>query len=179
MHRYSMHDERVGAILELASTRPGTVIFVHCGVLSVGVRRKLGLPSLFDMRYSNPIDVHGFALRYPKLPIVIPHFGAGYLRETLMVCSLCPNVHLDTSSTNDWVKYHTPSLDLKGVFEKALDIAGAQRLLFGTDSSFFPRGWHRQIFESQVAILHDIGLEATAARAILGANLERILSRAQ
>src|SRR5215470_3825467 len=56
MHRYPINDPRVDTILQLASTRTGVVIFVHCGLLTVGVRRKLGLASPFDMRYSNPID---------------------------------------------------------------------------------------------------------------------------
>src|SRR5262245_25149755 len=33
MHRYSLHDDRVRKIFEIASTRPGTAVFVHCGVL--------------------------------------------------------------------------------------------------------------------------------------------------
>src|SRR5262249_19769794 len=52
MHRYSIQDERVAALLELAAGKPRTVAFVHCGVLSVGVCKKLGLPSPFDMRFS-------------------------------------------------------------------------------------------------------------------------------
>ena len=58
---------------------PGTAVFVHCGVLSVGVRKKLGLPSPFDIRFGNPLDLHAVALAYPQLPIIIPHFGAGIL----------------------------------------------------------------------------------------------------
>ena len=65
MHRYSITDPRVEPILQAASLRTGTVVFVHCGVLTVGVRRKLGLPSPFDMRYSNPIDMHPVALLHP------------------------------------------------------------------------------------------------------------------
>src|SRR5579872_2593142 len=56
MHRYSMNDHRVEPILQAASTRSGVVIFTHCGVLTVGIRHKLGLGSPFDMRYSNPIE---------------------------------------------------------------------------------------------------------------------------
>lgn len=72
MHRYSIHDEKVTALIDLAAAKPGTVVFVHCGVLSVGIRKKLGLPSLFDMRYSNPVDLHVIALEYPEVPFVIP-----------------------------------------------------------------------------------------------------------
>ncbi len=177
MHRYSLHDERVTALLEVAAAHPGTVVFVHCGVLTVGVRKKLGLPSLFDLRYSNPVDVHALALRYPNLSFVIPHFGAGYFREALMVADLCPNVHLDTSSSNSWLRYLVPETDLKAVLRRALDVAGPRRLLFGTDSSFFPRGWQRDIFETQAQILYDLGVSREDAALIFGENLERIFTK--
>jgi predicted TIM-barrel fold metal-dependent hydrolase len=177
MHGYSVHDEQLRPVFELASSRPGVIVFVHCGVLTVGVRKKLGLPSRFDMRYSNPIDLHAIALRYPQLSFVIPHFGAGYFREALMVCDLCPNVCLDTSSSNSWVRYQTPRVDVKAVFESALEVAGPRRLLFGTDSSFFPRGWQRKIFEEQTRVLAEAGVSADDARCILGDNLARLLAR--
>jgi predicted TIM-barrel fold metal-dependent hydrolase len=177
MHRYPIGDPRVERILAAASSHSGVVIFVHCGVLTVGIRRKLGLPSPFDMRYSNPIDLHPVALLHPELNFVVPHFGAGYFREALMLCDLCPNVYLDTSSSNSWTRYHSPELDLKSVFRRALDVAGAERLLFGTDSSFFPRGWHQQVFTSQSQVLVDLGIGADEARAILGGNLDRLLRR--
>lgn len=175
MHRYSLHDPRLTEILELAAARPGTVVFVHCGVLTVGVRKKLALASPFDMRFSNPIDVHALALRYSHLPFVIPHFGAGFFREALMVCDLCPNVYLDTSSTNNWTRFTGD--DLETVFRRALDVAGAHRLLFGSDSSFFPRGWNSSIFETQSRLLSAIDIGETDARAIFGGNLRRLLAR--
>lgn len=175
MHRFSMHDERVTALLEVVAQRPGTVVFVHCGVLSVGVRAKLGLPSLFDMRYSNPIDLHEAALRYPSIKFVVPHFGAGYFRETLMLADLCPNVYLDTSSSNQWMRYQD-GLDLRVVFRRALDVIGAHRLLFGTDSSFFPRGWNVAVFQEQSKALYEIGLEADEARLIFHDNLESLFT---
>jgi predicted TIM-barrel fold metal-dependent hydrolase len=177
MHRYSVQDPRVRPVFEAAAAAPGTLVFVHCGVLTVGVRKKLGLPSPFDMRYSNPIDLHAVALEFPKVNIVVPHFGAGYFREALMLCDLCPNVHLDTSSSNSWLRYQPESLDLRGVFRKALDVAGPRRLLFGSDSSFFPRGWHAQIYEAQAGILRDLAVGAGDAGLILGGNLERLLTR--
>src|SRR5205814_8791921 len=147
----------------------GLVVFVHCGVLTVGVRKKLGLPSLFDMRYSDPIDLHEVALRYPKLNFVIPHFGAGYFREALMLADLCPNVYLDTSSTNSWMRYE--GLDMKTVFRRALDTVGAGRLLFGTDSSFFPRGWNYAVYEAQTRAMLDLGVSGSDARMIIEGNL--------
>jgi predicted TIM-barrel fold metal-dependent hydrolase len=177
MHRFSIQDERARGVLEIAASHPGTLVFVHCGVLTVGMRAKLGLPSLFDMRFSNPIDLHAVALAFPRLRFVIPHFGAGYFREALMVCDLCPNIYLDTSSSNSWIRYQPEALDLSQVFRCALNVAGPERLLFGSDSSIFPRGWNNAIFEAQAQALHQIGISRTDASSIFGANLQTLLGR--
>lgn len=171
MHACSVSDPRLNPILELAAEY-ALSIFVHCGALSVGVRKKLGLPSHFDMRFSNPLDLHPVACRFPRIRFVVPHFGAGMFRETLMLADLCPNVYLDTSSTNRWMLYE--SLDLRSVFRRAIDLLGHERLLFGTDSSFFPRGWHAAVLEQQATALYELGLDKQKAEQILYRNLERI-----
>ena len=138
-------------------------MFVHCGVLTVGVRKKLGLPSPFDMRFSNPLDLHADrAALSADCSSCVPHFGAGYLREALMLADLCPNVYLDTSSSNSWMRYE--GLDLKTVFRRALDVLGPARLLFGTDSSFFPRGWNSAVFEAQTRALRILASIARTPR---------------
>jgi predicted TIM-barrel fold metal-dependent hydrolase len=63
---------------------------------------------------------------------------------------------------------------LPTVFRRALSVAGARRLLFGTDSSFFPRGWNNEIFEVQTRAMLAAGVGAGDARLILGENLRRI-----
>ena len=173
MHRYPIHDERVQRIFGVAAAKPGTAVFVHCGVLSVGVRRKLGLPSPFDVRFGNPLDLHAVALRHSQVPIIIPHFGAGLFREALMVADLCPNILFDTSSSNGWIKYHA-GLTLSAVFRQALAVAGPDRLLFGTDSSFFPRGWVSDVYAQQSSALDDIGASAAVRAQIFGENFERV-----
>jgi uncharacterized protein len=174
MHRYSLHDERVRRIVDVAAGRPGTCVFVHCGVLSVGVRNKLNLPSAFDIRFSNPIDLQAIALAYPSITFIVPHFGAGYFREALMVADLCPNVMFDTSSSNGWIKYH-PGLTLAGVFRQALAVLGPDRLLFGTDSSFFPRGWVASVHAEQSSALEDLGVSREVTEKIFGGNFDRVL----
>jgi predicted TIM-barrel fold metal-dependent hydrolase len=176
MHRYSIQSDAALLVFDWAQANRKAV-FVHCGVLSVGVRRKLGLESHFDMRFSNPIDLHAVAMRYPDVPIVVPHFGAGYFREALMLADLCPNVYLDTSSSNQWMKYQESHLDLRQVFRRSLDVVGPKRLLFGTDSSFFPRGWHSQVFEEQARALYELNVSEEDARSIFSENLLRILGR--
>jgi len=175
MHRFGLHDDRVRRLFDVAAARPRTAVFVHCGVLTVGVRKKLGLPSAFDIRYGNPLDVHALALAYPTVPVIIPHFGAGLLREALMVADLCPNVVLDTSSSNGWIKYHH-GLTLSAVFKQALSVVGPDRLLFGSDSSFFPRGWVREVFEQQSSALDEIGESDETREKMFGSNFDRVFS---
>src|SRR5207253_1206499 len=124
--------------------------------------------SPFDIRFGNPLDLHAVALAYPQVPIIIPHFGAGLLREALMVADLCPNVLLDTSSSNGWIRYVGVTLD--EVFRRALGVVGPERLLFGSDSSFFPRGWVRDVYQRQSEALHQIGAAADTREKIFGGN---------
>jgi predicted TIM-barrel fold metal-dependent hydrolase len=68
-------------------------------------------------------------------------------------------------------------IDLPRVFRTALDVLGPRRLLFGTDSSFFPRGWIRSVFDTQVQVLETIGVDAEAAQGILGGNIRALLRK--
>jgi hypothetical protein len=95
------------------------------------------------------------------------------LRETLMLADVCPNVCVDTSSSNGWMRY-TPGLTLEQVFETALGVLGPRRLLFGTDSSFFPRGWHRAIYDRQRTALERVGASAETQALVLGGNFQRL-----
>jgi predicted TIM-barrel fold metal-dependent hydrolase len=170
MHRYRLDDESVGRVFENAAEH-GAAVFVHCGVLSVAVRKKLGLPSPFDLRLGDPLAVAALALRFPAVPVIIPHFGAGLFREALMAADQCPNIHLDTSSSNSWMKYY-PGLTLEAVFRQAVSVCGADRLLFGTDSSFFPRGWQRGVYEAQLTAIEAVVPSADDRRKVLGGNFE-------
>ncbi len=174
MHRYSLTEDKVRALVQVVAGHPGALVYVHCGALSLGFRKKLGLPCAFDMRFSNPIDLHSLASSFPRVNFVIPHFGAGYFREALMLADLCPNIFLDTSSSNGWMRYQPEEMSLARVFRKALDVVGPTRLLFGSDSSWFPRGWVRKVFDDQVNALAAIGADEATARLVLGGNLRRI-----
>ena len=175
MHGYTPTDPRVLGLAEQVAGS-GAALFVHCGVLTVGIRKKLGLPSAFEARHGNPLELQGLALRHPSLPIIVPHFGAGFFRELLMVADTCPNVVVDTSSSNAWMKY-SPGLTLRHVFSQALAVLGPERLLFGTDSSFFPRGWHAAIRDAQLGILDELAVPLVDQQAICAGNFDRLFPR--
>ena len=172
MHHMRMDDPAVAAVFT-AAARHHAAVLVHCGALSVGVRKRLSLPSPFDHRLGDPLAVAALAVRHPSVPVVIPHFGSGLFREALMAADAAANIRLDTSSSNNWIRFH-PGLTLRDVFARALDVAGPSRLLFGTDSSFFPRGWQQQIFDLQRQILEELNVPASAQSMVFGDNLARL-----
>jgi predicted TIM-barrel fold metal-dependent hydrolase len=67
-----------------------------------------------------------------------------------------------------------PGLTLAAVFRQAIAVAGAERLIFGTDSSFFPRGWRQVICGAQRTALDELGVEKEARAKIFGGNFDRI-----
>jgi predicted TIM-barrel fold metal-dependent hydrolase len=172
MHRYPLDDPRVEDVFAAAAEHGGA-IFAHCGYLSIEARTKLGLPTSLDLRMGDPLTLAATAARHPTVPVIVPHFGSGFFREALMAADACPNIHFDTSSSNSWVRYF-PGLTLVEVFRRALAVAGPDRLLFGTDSSFFPRGWRRVIHGAQRTALDELGAEPAVLEKIFGGNFERV-----
>jgi predicted TIM-barrel fold metal-dependent hydrolase len=174
MHHFHVWEERCYPVYEAAQAA-GATVFIHFGILKMGIRDKLGLPSRFDMRFSNPIDLHRVAKDFPGVAFVMPHFGCGFLREALIVGDQCANVCVDTSSSNAWVHTMPIPLSLTDLFRAALRVFGAGRILFGTDSTFLPRGWRRDIFDAQVQALEGLDVAAQDVRLIFGGNLARLL----
>jgi predicted TIM-barrel fold metal-dependent hydrolase len=174
MHHFHVDEERLYPLYR-AAAELGIPVFTHFGVLKVSIRDKLGLPNVFDLRYSNPIDLHKVAIDFPGVNFIIPHFGCGYFRETLMLAAQAPNVYVDTSSSNAWLTYMPGPLDLQAVFDKALQVLGPRRILFGTDSNVFPRGWRQDIFRQQVEILRQLRVPPEDAALIFGGNMARLL----
>jgi predicted TIM-barrel fold metal-dependent hydrolase len=174
MHHFSSSDEALNPIYELAVAHDAPVI-VHCGVLRVKLRDLFGLPRPYDLSYAHPLDIVPAANRFPKLTFVLPHFGGGFLSEALMVGMQCENVCVDTSSSNDWTMTAPGRPALSEVFRAALDVFGADRILFGTDSSTFPRGWRKDVADTQLAALEEAGSTAEQVEQIMGGNLARLL----
>ena len=174
MHAFRVDQPEVAAFLEVAA-QAHLIVFVHFGLLRLGLRDKLGMHSPFDLRFANPIDLCQAAYAHPETPFVIPHLGAGFFRETLLLASQCDNVLLDTSSSNSWVKTQPGCPSVSDAFAQALDVIGPQRLLFGSDSNVFPRGYRKDILDIQVSILRDLGVSAEEEVMIFGENLLRLL----
>jgi predicted TIM-barrel fold metal-dependent hydrolase len=129
-----------------------------------------------DLGFANPVGIVPVANRYPDVRFVIPHFGAGFFREALLAGAQCPNVYVDTSSSNSWTATQPAPLALADVFRRALGVFGARRILFGTDSNVFPAGWRADRLNEQRAALDAAGASAGDIEAITGGNARRLLS---
>jgi predicted TIM-barrel fold metal-dependent hydrolase len=175
MHGYAYDHPRVRQVFEIAAAHGGAV-FGHCGFLSIEARTKLGLAAGFDLRLGDPLALAATATAFPTVPVIVPHFGAGFFREALMAADECGSILFDSSSSNSWIKY-VPGLTLADVFKRALSVVGPERILFGTDSSNFPRGWRQVICSAQRTALDEIGVEPDAQRKIFSENFERLFGR--
>jgi predicted TIM-barrel fold metal-dependent hydrolase len=115
-------------------------VFLHFGITIGGQA---------DLRHGNPLDIQVPSRDFPDLNFVIAHFGAGFFRELLLLQYQADNVYMDSSGSNSWMRYLPYDLDLRKIFERAITTGGAEKVIFGTDSTFFPRGFRINILEQQ------------------------------
>ncbi|MGY5876566.1 MAG: amidohydrolase family protein [Candidatus Thorarchaeota archaeon] len=136
---FPVYDERVYPIYEEAR-KQNLLVILHFGI-TIGTQANL--------RFGNPLDIQKPAHDFPELNFMIAHFGAGFFREVLMLFYQTANVVVDSSGSNMWLKYLPYDLTITKIYEKALRAGAACRIVFGTDSSFFPRGFRMNILQEQ------------------------------
>jgi len=144
-------------------------VLMHFGVLGGG-----GGPA-YDIRNMNPLTLWKVCSDFPTLRFVIPHFGACYWRELLQLCWQCPNVSVDTSGSNQWMRWMPYELTMKDLFRKSMETIGPERLIFATDSSYFPRGFSVEYLREQLRVCYDMGLDEKSIEKIFYGNAARLL----
>lgn len=172
LHHYELSAPECREFLQVLDAHRA-IAYVHCGALVVKLRDLLGIPRTMDERFATPLHVIPAARAFPHVRFVIPHFGAGLFDETLRAGAECPNVFVDTSSSNSWIATHPDKPTLRDVFARALDVFGPERVLFGTDSNTFPAGWRHDRHAEQRAIVES--LAPAALGPVFGENALRLL----
>jgi len=152
------------------------VVFVHCGYLQMSFRNKLGMESSFDLSRGDPLRLQPYAAEFPDVKIVIPHLGSGFLRELLMLADLCPNVYTDTSGMGSWTRHIPGRVTAEEALRQVLDVMGPHRVLFGTDSGCFPRGWRTEVFEQQLELFEKLKLGSDDVSRVLGRNFDEVMA---
>lgn len=143
-------------------------VLIHFGIMG-------GAGGIANHVNINPIIIHDVAKRFPKMPVIIPHFGCGYVFETLNLCWACPNVSIDTSGSNQWMRWMPYPLDLATLFRKYRETIGPSRIIFGTDSSWFPRGFTDAYLDIQVREMLDNGFSEDEVDQVLYRNIATLL----
>ena len=146
------------------------VVFVQFGKLTIKPREFIGIPTTPNEEFAGPSDLIPVAKKYPGIRFVIPNFGAGRFDETLLVGKMCPNVYVDTAGSNSWMNEHASKPDLRSVFQKALAVFGPGRILFGSDSGLFPRGYRYDIVDNQTKLAQEMRLPLGEAKKIFYEN---------
>ena len=66
-------------------------------------------------------------------------------------------------------------LTVESLFRKAYETIGPSRIVFGSDSSDFPRGFAKRYLDIQEAACHNIGMSRDDMKLVFGGNAARIL----
>lgn len=162
---FHAHDEAAYPVYERAEVLGCPVLF-HFGVT---------LDYRSNLRYSNPLDLHGVARDFPELPLIVAHAGSGFFRETLFLAYHCANVLVDTSGSGTWMKYVPRPVTRREVLERLLDVFGADRILFGTDSRHASEGYRHRLLREHRGILEALQVSEENQRKIMGGNMARLL----
>jgi hypothetical protein len=122
----------------------------------------------------NPLKLHNVAKDFPDVNFVIPHFGCAWIRETLQLCWACRNVSIDTSGSNQWVRWVDGDWTVKKLFRKYMETIGPERIVFGSDSSYFPRGFAVRYLQDQIRDCRELGLAESHIQNIFAGNAARL-----
>ncbi|MEZ4631003.1 MAG: amidohydrolase family protein [Deinococcales bacterium] len=123
----------------------------------------------------SPLSLFEVARDFPEVPFVIPHFGAGYWQDLLALCWSLPNIYIDTSGSNQWVRWMPYKLSLEDLFAKAYETVGPERIIFGSDSSAFPRGFSVRYLHDQLRICYQLNFPEEDIKLIFGGNAAKLL----
>jgi uncharacterized protein len=123
----------------------------------------------------SPLSLFEVARDFPEIPFIVPHFGAGYWQDLLALCWSLPNIYVDTSGSNQWMRWMPYPLTLEDLFRKAFETIGPERVLFGTDSVAFPRGFAHRYLEEQLRVCYTLNLPEDDIARVFGGNAAALL----
>lgn len=122
----------------------------------------------------SPLTLEPVAREFLDIPFIIPHFGCSYMWDLLQLCWALPNIYVDTSGSNQWMDWMPYPMDVKTALRKFYELIGPDRILFGTDSSWRPRGFVHQYLELQVRAARELRLPEEDIQKIFAGNAARL-----
>ena len=165
----SVNDSWLDPLFQLCQDTKA-IVFAQFGKVTIKPREYAGMQTYANEDYSNPKDLIPVAKKYPGIRFVIPHFGGGRLDEMLEVGKEAPNVYVDSAGSNSWLADHPSKPDLRTVFQKTLAVYGAGRVLFGSASGMFPRGYRYDIVDNQTKLIQEMRIPLSDGKKIFYEN---------
>lgn len=144
-------------------------VLIHFGILGGGG----GIGNAVNI---NPLIIHDAAKAFPKVKFIIPHFGCGYTRELLQLAWSCHNIYVDTSGNNEWVRWMPYELNLNILFKKFYETVGPERIVYGSDSEWFPRGYAIRYFLDQIRAARQVAIPKEDIKKIFRENALELLN---
>jgi predicted TIM-barrel fold metal-dependent hydrolase len=152
-------DRRIYPIYEVCAEL-GLVCTWHAGMVHLGFKHELGVPML--ARYVDPTPIDQVAFDFPALKLVIAHMGGNYHYQALILAEKHEHVYLDTAFLPFFCRRLLPPLSPETLIAHAARIAGAQKVLYGSEGL-----WPQAVLGADLSE-EDVGL-------ILGGNALRLL----
>jgi len=144
-------------------------VLIHFGIIG-------GANGIAYNENINPALLESIAKDFPKINFIIPHFGCGYTRELLFLGWVCENIYVDTSGSNQWMCWMPYPVTLESCFEKFYRTFGPGRIIFGSDSSYFPRGFTMDYLKEQNRVVRFLNIPENEVQMIFGGNIARLLN---
>lgn len=167
MTEYPFEDPELRGVWEFCAERSLPVL-IHFGFLGRG-------GGVVQHPRMSPLSLFEVARDFPEIPFIIPHFGAGYWQDLLALCWSLPNIYIDTSGSNQWMRWMPYRLTLEDLFAKAYETIGPDRILFGSDSSYFPRGFSQRYLQDQLRVCYTLNFPDEEIKSIFGGNAAKLL----
>lgn len=143
-------------------------VLMHFGLLGAAG----GIPVANNI---SPLRLAKISLDFPDVNFVVPHFGCTHMGDLLQLCWTRPNVYVDTSGSNQWIRWMPYQLTLEDVIRKFLETVGPSRIIFATDSSWLPRGFSMPYLEEQHRIFRFLNVREEDLKAIFHDTGSRLL----
>lgn len=145
-------------------------VLVHFGILGGG-----GGCGIVSGPNLSPLALAETAQRFPHAKFIVPHFGCGFPDELLTLCWASPNVYVDTSGNNLWTRWTMQRYTLEQLFERFYATVGPGRILFGSDSEWFPRGFAVRYLMDQLRAARGLNLPKADIQRIFRENALEML----
>ncbi|MFN8634506.1 MAG: amidohydrolase family protein [Chloroflexota bacterium] len=147
--------------------RLGIPVLIHFGMLGAG-------GGISWNGRDNPGLLEQVAKDFPTVEFVVPHFGIQYVKELLFLCWACQNVNVDSSGSNQWIRWMPYPLTLEDLFRKFYETVGPSRIVYGSDSSWFPRGYSVRYLQDQLRACRFANMSHDDLQKIFGGNAKRL-----